>query len=715
MGGVEFKQENISVPHDNTGGIQPVVYAENIPNSVLQSAIMRASQPSRLLDPLSKRKSEEYNNWLKNLAYLLPDEGENLYRLSVKLEKFEELLKNEKDRQKTQIKNNDTQAIVSTISGAFGNFANVIQGKQLSINISNDEIWNESDFLLKQAKSELSSFKVISTAKELQKLVDEYIKVRTKLNEYFESIGNGAEVSITGLEVARAAGAVAATVLSGGLAGPGAGIVATSVAAGTGAGVYGTLLAEYSQVGENIAGTREGLDFKAIAKSGAEDAVMGLVATFTGGVIGKVAANYFGKFLFSRLSQPAMIAVAEKLGISSAELTPKILLESRAFIKIALDLFSGAGSTPITSGVQVFLDSVSDDKSIPTREEFVMSVIENAIQGGLIQIFLTLVHGVPAVAKTGRGPLGKSEGSASNLPPAVKPPPPVKAVKPPPPPPPVKAVNPPLPPVNAVRPPLPAVKAVKPPPGKAVKPVKQPAPTLPKAPSDVLDTAKAEKNQLLDFWRGKKNRAQKRNKELYQNYIDILEGKKHVEFSIGQKEKAELLSHWGKKLKNAKSDKSKARYQEYIDTINENRKPGWKQSEDEFKYFYDQIGAEKKQQVFISGRKGMWVTAKKVVNGKEVTYRRPQSRSSVPDITLSTANLEVKNYLIENKTKLIAKLKGQIAMRRRNLPYDVRQQGIILDFRGQKVSSDEINILILKIHQATSVPAENIQVVRWGE
>jgi hypothetical protein len=68
-----------------------------------------------------------------------------------------------------------------------------------------------------------------------------FIEADTALNEYLEGVLGGAEISTTGLKVAAAAGAIAATVLSGGLAGAGASVLATSVAVGVGAGAYGAV------------------------------------------------------------------------------------------------------------------------------------------------------------------------------------------------------------------------------------------------------------------------------------------------------------------------------------------------------------------------------------------------------------------------------------------------------------------------------------------
>jgi hypothetical protein len=102
----------------------------------------------------------------------------------------------------------------------------------------------------------------------------------------------------------------------------------------------------------------------------------------------------------------------------------------------------------------------------------------------------------------------------------------------------------------------------------------------------------------------------------------------------------------------------------------------------------------------------------------EVSYRlgreaiRGTPESTRPDIVIG-ALIEVKNYKITNKAKLIAELERQITARAAQGPVNTRQQAIILDLRGQTVAQAEIVQLANDISSRTGVPVENIQVLIW--
>jgi predicted nucleic acid-binding protein len=166
----------------------------------------------------------------------------------------------------------------------------------------------------------------------------------------------------------------------------------------------------------------------------------------------------------------------------------------------------------------------------------------------------------------------------------------------------------------------------------------------------------------------------------------------------------ELLNHWRGKLKRARKPETKARYQKYIETLEKGTRPSWQQSEAEMRYFYGQIGSARPK-IFKDGRKGKMV---------KIDERwRPEKGSTVPDIVISSAMLEVKNYDIKNRSSLLKKLETQIASRNRQGDANLKQQGIILDFRGQNVNEAEIQRLVTDIEKRTGVPTRNIQIVRW--
>ena len=151
---------------------------------------------------------------------------------------------------------------------------------------------------------------------------------------------------------------------------------------------------------------------------------------------------------------------------------------------------------------------------------------------------------------------------------------------------------------------------------------------------------------------------------------------------------------WQVKINQTTDSGRKAQYRGYIDNIINGRRPTHRQSELEIEYFYEQVGG----------------TAQRSFKGSRQVPMGTRG-STRPDIVVS-GMLEVKNYKIQNANNLIRELVRQITMRREG-PYDLRQQGIILDFRGQVVPEADLLDLLNRVSNATSVPIENIQIVTW--
>jgi hypothetical protein len=180
----------------------------------------------------------------------------------------------------------------------------------------------------------------------------------------------------------------------------------------------------------------------------------------------------------------------------------------------------------------------------------------------------------------------------------------------------------------------------------------------------------------------------------------------YTDVPFGEDANAELREYWVGKEKRARNPEIKARYREYIRVIDEGDRPSWQQSEQDMKYFYRQIGPADSK-IYKDGRKGKRVQ----IDGRW----RPEPGSTVPDIVPGSVMLEVKNYSIENNSNLIKTLKRQLKARAEQGDANIRQQGIILDFRGQEVSEEKIQRLVDRIVAETGIPGENIQVVRLAK
>jgi len=164
-----------------------------------------------------------------------------------------------------------------------------------------------------------------------------------------------------------------------------------------------------------------------------------------------------------------------------------------------------------------------------------------------------------------------------------------------------------------------------------------------------------------------------------------------------------LIDFWIQQI--SLNPKNKKRYEGYIDNIKKRRRPAAAQSEKEMAFLrgkYGEIGESDEEVPYLKGRKAQ---------GRPKGHTRPDVKDPTNHL------IEVKRYLIKNKSNLIARLRKQIEDRREHLPYDLhRRQAIIIDLRGQeKDGIEEKVILDLKqsISQATKLPIENIEVVTW--
>lgn len=179
--------------------------------------------------------------------------------------------------------------------------------------------------------------------------------------------------------------------------------------------------------------------------------------------------------------------------------------------------------------------------------------------------------------------------------------------------------------------------------------------------------------------------------------------------SIGNRQRAVLLDHWANKLKRAKSDVVKARYQQYIDTINKRQRPSWHQSEKDLQLFFKKLGMPG-QKTFLGNQPAKWI---KRPDGSAV----PPRNSVIPDINPADAMIEVKNYNIQNQDALIRNLQQQIGRRMQQGPQDAAgnplDQKVILDMRGQQATFDQLKQLAQKVASGTGLAPDNVQVVTW--
>jgi len=240
---------------------------------------------------------------------------------------------------------------------------------------------------------------------------------KARVDDFLQGIGSGAEGATTVLKGTAIAGAVAATVATGGIASgaalptlgvaasSGASLLGTATAVGTVAGGYGATQELAGQATERAIGTRGEIDLGQIALRGAKDAAIGFAGAFLGGVLAKQFAKMFGSYLSTAIS-------AEELAAIGTITNNGVPLARDAFLstgqRLVTDFLAGAGTTPVTTAIAVVTERIAG-KPLPTTEQFGNLVLEELIRGGVLQLFIgAITHG-------GGKPAAHEEGTLKPL------------------------------------------------------------------------------------------------------------------------------------------------------------------------------------------------------------------------------------------------------------------------------------------------------------
>jgi len=265
----------------------------------------------------------------------------------------------------------DDQWIVGAISDFF---ADPLAG---GIEMPPLWMWSEPRIMLDAALGTLNAGLVEPTARNLQRAADAWRRCDRRLYEYREGTISGAERTVTGLRVTAAAGAVAATMATGGAAtAAGAGFWGTAAATGLGAGTYGFVQEETGQAAEIYHDLRENFDWGAIVRRGATDAINGFVGAIAGGALTRVFQRSFGSFL-TNISDDVLL----EMGLSR----DAFLTRAQQFIA---EFLGGIGSSPLSTAVTAVINAVGGGNPPRSAQEFVDLVVQDMVQGGAIQLFL---------------------------------------------------------------------------------------------------------------------------------------------------------------------------------------------------------------------------------------------------------------------------------------------------------------------------------------
>src|SRR5207302_8179664 len=326
--------------------------------------------------------------------------AEALKMLHRHLTRVQGWIENQKDGLTDLRKIHDDQWVVAGISDYLGG-----GGALGKLHIPELSIFEPAFFAIQHAQGLLDAGELEKAADKIMEADFKRQNAEYQVIEYREVSISGAERSVTALKVAVAAGAVAATIATGGTAAAaGAGVLGTAGAVAVGAGVYGEFSEMGTQGGEMISGQRQAgmFDPVAILKRAGTDAAVAFVTAYLGGSLSKVLVRSFGQYLISSMGEEAAAALAQEIGVAG-KLTPELVVSNGQ--KFILEFFANTALTPLTTAIQAAVETLKGGK-FPGRKEFTHMVVTNMIQGGIMQLFIAgITHGAKTAGmETGMEP-----------------------------------------------------------------------------------------------------------------------------------------------------------------------------------------------------------------------------------------------------------------------------------------------------------------------
>jgi len=327
--------------------------------------------------------------------------AEALKMLHRHLTRVQGWIENQKDGLTDLRKIHDDQWVVAGISDYLGG-----GGALGKLHIPELSIFEPAFFAIQHAQGLLDAGELEKAADKIMEADFKRQNAEYQVIEYREGSISGAERSVTALKVAVAAGAVAATIATGGTAAAaGAGVLGTAGAVAVGAGVYGEFSEMGTQGGEMISGQRQAgmFDPVAILKRAGTDAAVAFVTAYLGGSLSKVLVRSFGQYLISSMGEEAAAALAQEIGVAG-KLTPELVVSNGQ--KFILEFFANTALTPLTTAIQAAVDTLKGGK-FTGRKEFTQMVVTNMIQGGIMQLFIAgITHGAKTAGmETGMEPV----------------------------------------------------------------------------------------------------------------------------------------------------------------------------------------------------------------------------------------------------------------------------------------------------------------------
>jgi hypothetical protein len=230
----------------------------------------------------------------------------------------------------------------------------------------------------------------------------------TNWKNFIKDTDKGASRAVTGLKVAKVAGAIAVTYLTAGAAAElELGFWGTTTAIAVAGGGYASGQELAGQGGEMLFGDRDHIDWGKVAKVGAVNAAAGFVGGAIGGKFAGVLGNSLGKMVGGLAPE-----VMETAGIEGAEL----LTNGE---KIFVNWLGNTAASPFQTTTSVLMQSALDQKwSVSSTGDFFDLVLGDMVKNGTIGAFFSFAqaHGAGKPTTPGEPVSGAGEGGGGGEP-----------------------------------------------------------------------------------------------------------------------------------------------------------------------------------------------------------------------------------------------------------------------------------------------------------
>lgn len=304
------------------------------------------------------------------------------------------------------------------------------------VKMPDEGIWDEVFVALNAARPMLAGDPpdLEGAKSQLAAAVRQYREAHRRFYEYKSRTEEGAELSAKVLRGVEVGCDIVLVVLSAGIGSGSANVLklgvegtfklaAEGVAKGLGkAAIKAGAVAGANKLAQGAAEEATGyaidledhIDVKKILLEAGTAAATNVIGMLVGGALSKVFLRTLGEILGARMAPEGLLALAEALGVEGPIPAEYFVTKGWRFL---VGLAGDACTTTLNTAVMATIEALRSGGNKPTKEQFVVMVVEQLIQNGFIQLLLHAAH-----TGKGRGKAPHADGKGGNAVGAAPPP-----------------------------------------------------------------------------------------------------------------------------------------------------------------------------------------------------------------------------------------------------------------------------------------------------